>query len=84
MKLALSFLLLAQSVITPVLYFALCIGVPEFQSILSTMYLACLMLTGQGGPDGDLPWYTKSVVLLTSAFSIGMVRLFFLLVCALF
>ena len=36
------------------------------------MYLATLMLTGQGGPDGDLPWYTKAVVLLTSAFSIGM------------
>ena len=30
------------------------------------------MLTGQGGPEGDLPWYTKGVVLLTSAFSIGM------------
>ena len=44
----------------------------EFDSILSTMYLATLMLTGQGGPEGDLPWYTKSVVLLTSAFSIGM------------
>lgn len=36
------------------------------------MYLATLMLTGQGGPEGDLPWYTKGVVLLTSAFSIGM------------
>ena len=45
----------------------------EFQSILSTMYLATLMLTGQGGPEGELPWYTKGVVLLTSAFSIGMV-----------
>jgi hypothetical protein len=30
------------------------------------------MLTGQGGPQGDLPWYTKSGVLLTGAFSIGM------------
>jgi hypothetical protein len=36
------------------------------------MYLSTLMLTGQGGPEGDLPWYTKGVVLLTSAFSIGM------------
>jgi hypothetical protein len=36
------------------------------------MYLATLMLTGQGGPEGDLPWYTKGVVLMTSAFSIGM------------
>ncbi|CAJ1949281.1 unnamed protein product [Cylindrotheca closterium] len=44
----------------------------EFESIPSTMYLATLMLTGQGGPEGDLPWYTKAVVLVTSAFSIGM------------
>eukprot|EP00980_Cylindrotheca_fusiformis_P005459 scaffold1169_cov120-Cylindrotheca_fusiformis.AAC.9 len=44
----------------------------EFESIATTMYLATLMLTGQGGPDSDLPWYTKAVVLLTSAFSIGM------------
>ncbi|KAL3939630.1 MAG: hypothetical protein SGBAC_005677 [Bacillariaceae sp.] len=44
----------------------------QFESIPSTMYLATLMLTGQGGPEGDLPWYTKAVVLLTSAFSIGM------------
>ena len=36
------------------------------------MYLSTLMLTGQGGPEGDLPWYTKGVVLLTGAFSIGM------------
>ena len=47
-------------------------GADEFASILSTMYLSTLMLTGQGGPEGDLPWYTKSVVLLTGAFSIGM------------
>jgi hypothetical protein len=36
------------------------------------MYLSTLMLTGQGGPQGDLPWYTKSGVLLTGVFSIGM------------
>jgi hypothetical protein len=30
------------------------------------------MLTGQGGPDGEMPWYTKGVVLLTGVFSIGM------------
>jgi hypothetical protein len=30
------------------------------------------MLTGQGGPEGNLPWYTKGVVLLTGLFSIGM------------
>jgi hypothetical protein len=44
----------------------------DFQSLGATMYLATLMLTGQGGPDGDLPWYTKGVVLLTGVFSIGM------------
>jgi hypothetical protein len=36
------------------------------------MYLSTLMLTGQGGPDGEIPWYTKGVVLLTGLFSIGM------------
>ena len=41
-------------------------------SIATTMYYSTLMLTGQGGPEGDLPWYTKSVVLLTGLFSIGM------------
>lgn len=44
----------------------------DFSSIGATMYLSTLMLTGQGGPDGDLPWYTKGVVLLTGVFSIGM------------
>ena len=44
----------------------------EFESLLATMYLATLMLTGQGGPEGHLPWYTKGVVLLTGAFSIGL------------
>lgn len=44
----------------------------DFNSLASTMYLSTLMLTGQGGPEGDLPWYTKGVVLLTGVFSIGM------------
>jgi len=44
----------------------------DFKSLGSTMYLSTLMLTGQGGPDGDIPWYTKGVVLLTGVFSIGM------------
>ena len=44
----------------------------DFSSIGAAMYLSTLMLTGQGGPDGDLPWYTKGVVLLTGVFSIGM------------
>jgi voltage-gated potassium channel len=44
----------------------------DFQSLGATMYLSTLMLTGQGGPDGEMPWYTKAVVLLTGIFSIGM------------
>lgn len=44
----------------------------DFQSISATLYLSTLMLTGQGGPSGDLPWYTKAVVLLTSVFSVAM------------
>lgn len=44
----------------------------NFKSIASTMYLSTLMLTGQGGPEGDLPWYTKGVVLLTGVFSVAM------------
>ena len=45
----------------------------DFESIGSTIYIATLMLTGQGGPDAtNLPWYTKGVVLLTGVFSIGM------------
>ena len=44
----------------------------QFRSLGSTIYLSTLMLTGQGGPDGDMPWYTKGVVLMTGVFSIGM------------
>jgi Ion transport protein len=45
---------------------------PQFRSLGSTIYLATLMLTGQGGPDGEIPWYTSAVILLTGIFSIGM------------
>jgi voltage-gated potassium channel len=44
----------------------------HFKSILATMYLTTLLLTGQGGPEGELPWYTKAVVLLTSIVSVAM------------
>lgn len=44
----------------------------DFDSIGSTMVLSLLMLTGQGGPSGQLPWYTQSVVLMTGMFSIAM------------
>ena len=44
---------------------------PEW-SILTCVYYSTLLLTGQGGPDGEMPWYTKSVILITGLFSIGM------------
>jgi len=44
----------------------------DFESIAKTMVLSTLMLTGQGGPSGQLPWYTQIVVLLTGVFSIAM------------
>lgn len=44
----------------------------DFDSIGSTMVLSLMMLTGQGGPSGDLPWYTQAVVLMTSLFSVAM------------
>mmetsp|Transcript_8569 Transcript_8569/g.17800 ORF Transcript_8569/g.17800 Transcript_8569/m.17800 type:complete len:460 (-) Transcript_8569:159-1538(-) len=49
---------------------------PQFKSLPATLFLATMMLTGQGGPDGGpdggLPWYTSSVVIVTGVFSIGM------------
>jgi hypothetical protein len=44
----------------------------DFDSIGSTMVLSLLMLTGQGGPSGQLPWYTQCVVLMTGMFSVAM------------
>ena len=44
----------------------------DFESISKTMVLTTLMLTGQGGPSGKLPWYTQLVVLLTGLFSVAM------------
>ena len=44
----------------------------DFESISKTMVLSTLMLTGQGGPSGKLPWYTQLVVLLTGLFSVAM------------
>lgn len=54
------------------MYYVRPIGHKQFESLPATIYLATLMLTGQGGPDGQLPWYTSAVVLLTGVFSIGM------------
>jgi hypothetical protein len=36
-----------------------------FGSVLSCMYFAVLMLTGQGVPPGDFPFYTKIIVPLS-------------------
>jgi len=44
----------------------------QFKSLPATLFLATMMLTGQGGPDGELPWYTSSVIVLTGIVSIGM------------
>ena len=44
----------------------------DFESISKTMVLSTLMLAGQGGPSGKLPWYTQLVVLLTGIFSVAM------------
>lgn len=40
----------------------------NFTSIAATLYMSVLLLTGQGGPGGVLPWYTKTIVLMTSIF----------------
>ena len=44
----------------------------DFTSLPATMYLAVLMLTGQGVPDGVLPWYTKIIVAITSLISTAL------------
>jgi len=46
--------------------------ISDFESIGSTMVLSIMMLTGQGGPSGKLPWYTQAIVLLTGIFSVAM------------
>ena len=38
----------------------------DFESIPATMYLSVMMLTGQGQPGGQLPWYTKLIVVVTA------------------
>lgn len=43
----------------------------DFSSIPATMYLSVMMLTGQGQPEGTLPWYTKLIVICTSIFSVA-------------
>merc|ERR1719171_2858745 len=45
--------------------------IDNFSSVLACMYLAILMLTGQGEPNGQLPWYTRLVVCFTALFAIA-------------
>lgn len=45
---------------------------PQYSSIMACMYLAIMMLTGQGQPEGVLPWYTKLVVCITCIFAVGL------------
>ena len=45
----------------------------HFRSLPATLYMATLMLTGQGGPNEEaLPWYTSVVVLITAVVSVAM------------
>lgn len=43
----------------------------NFHSILACMYLAILMLTGQGEPNGVMPWYTRVMICVTALFAIA-------------
>lgn len=43
----------------------------DFSSVFATMYLAVMMLTGQGQPSGVLPWYTKVMCCITSVFAVA-------------
>eukprot|EP01134_Creolimax_fragrantissima_P003713 CFRG3713T1 len=46
--------------------------VGDFRSIPATFYLSILMLTGQGQPEGYMPWYTKVTCALTAVFSVAI------------
>jgi hypothetical protein len=43
----------------------------DFGSIPSALYVSTMMLTGQGGPDGDLPWYVKVLCGITAVFGVA-------------
>jgi len=43
----------------------------DFKSILACSYLSILMLTGQGIPNGTMPWYTRIIVSVTALFAIA-------------
>lgn len=48
---------------------------PQFESIPATMYVALLMLTGQGEPDGELTEVTKVLCAFTAVFSVAIVAI---------
>lgn len=43
----------------------------DFSSVLASMYLAVLMLTGQGEPNGVMPWYTRIIISIVALFAIA-------------
>jgi voltage-gated potassium channel len=43
----------------------------DFSSIPATMYLSVMMLTGQGQPEGTMPWYTKLICVITAVFAVA-------------
>ena len=43
----------------------------DFGSIPSALYVSTMMLTGQGGPDGDIPWYVKVLCGTTAIFGVA-------------
>jgi voltage-gated potassium channel len=54
------------------LYYLRPAEVESFESIPDSFFLALLMLTGQGIPEGILPWYTKVMVGFTAIFSVAV------------
>eukprot|EP00939_MAST-03C_sp_MAST-3C-sp1_P002255 g2255.t1 len=42
----------------------------DFTSIPAALYLSVMMLTGQGGPEGSLPWFMKVLCAATAIFSV--------------
>eukprot|EP00940_MAST-03C_sp_MAST-3C-sp2_P000019 g19.t1 len=45
-------------------------GNSDFTSIPASLYLSVMMLTGQGGPEGTIPWFMKILCALTAIFSV--------------
>jgi len=54
------------------LYYLRPVDNEDFSSIPATIFLSVMMLTGQGGPEGTLPWYTKVICAGTAFFSVAI------------